>query len=65
MADINISPSGAPANPDSGTIYYDSTSKAFKGWDGTEWRTLDTSLDKSTPHIIPNTLHPAIAGKGN
>jgi hypothetical protein len=36
-----LTPSGAPANPKAGMIYFNATNKHFYGYDGTAWKQLD------------------------
>jgi Concanavalin A-like lectin/glucanases superfamily/Pectinesterase len=38
MPDVKLTPGSAPT-PAEGQVYYDSTSKVLKFWNGTEWRT--------------------------
>ena len=38
---LRLTPSGAPATPTAGTLYFDATSRRFFGFDGTQWKALD------------------------
>ena len=38
---VTLQPANAPANPSAGTMYFDTSSKHFFGYDGTIWKQLD------------------------
>lgn len=39
---LRLTPASAPANPQEGTIYFNSRDKHFYGWNGSIWKRLDT-----------------------
>ena len=38
---VRLTPTGAPGSPSAGTVYFDTTSKHFFGFDGATWKQLD------------------------